>query len=366
MNRRPFYKVDTKAWLFNPAKPGEEEEVRQWCLHELIRCYGVEVNNLVTELPVKVGTRYPRADIAIFQGPDNPYCIIECKKPGYKDHEVAIQQAISYAMVAKGNVQFVVYTNGEVWRVLRRIGEKWFSISDLPDFKDNQPVVSWRNVSNPILELAPILAWLDMPVPAKSAAKYFAAMQEFFVGENAVNYVTSKQLRIAADNILRPLTDMGRHLGYLDGKVRVAYKELEDYWVEHGDPIPSLLDENLWELAHQAKVLLLLRLDKAAGIGGVDYAAIKLIMVILEYLEGLRYNKGRYKDIDLSIQNAVREYLDVAMKLSFNSYLPALSDTSESAMLRDLYAPSWEQYAQESTWCEKIKIWVGLSGKHKV
>jgi hypothetical protein len=108
MNRRPFYKVEKSAWLFTPSNPGPEEEVRQWCLHELLRCYGAEIGKIVTEWPVKIGRSPHRADIVILNAHNAPYCVIECKELKHKKHEAAMKQAVSYAKAGNGKAQFAI------------------------------------------------------------------------------------------------------------------------------------------------------------------------------------------------------------------------------------------------------------------
>ena len=84
MPPKPFYEVQPSAYLFvkyDGDKP--EEKVRQWALFELLSTYGVFINNIVTERPVKVGTRTHRADIVVLRD-GAPYVVIECKKWGAK------------------------------------------------------------------------------------------------------------------------------------------------------------------------------------------------------------------------------------------------------------------------------------------
>lgn len=56
--RMSLYEVSIRAWLFrqstdrNPQPDLEsmpEEHVRQWCLHELIRAYGISICRLNVE-----------------------------------------------------------------------------------------------------------------------------------------------------------------------------------------------------------------------------------------------------------------------------------------------------------------------------
>lgn len=143
--REIFYTVDQKAWLFTvqaeDAERGKpEENVRQWCIYELLRSYGVLINNVKIECPVRVGTRTHRADIVVMRE-DRPYIVIECKSRRTRKHEEAMNQAISYATASDMNAEFAVYTNGDVWWVRRRVKDVWVPIPDLPTFRGGAPEI---------------------------------------------------------------------------------------------------------------------------------------------------------------------------------------------------------------------------------
>jgi hypothetical protein len=64
VEKKVFYKVSEDAWLFRDATvergsndtkwTPHEEAVRQWCVQELIRVYGVRIDHVEVERPVKV------------------------------------------------------------------------------------------------------------------------------------------------------------------------------------------------------------------------------------------------------------------------------------------------------------------------
>ena len=85
-----------------------EEAVRQLFLYKLINFYGYKTSQIKVEFPIQIGSdKSKRADIVIFKK-DNPYIIVEVKKPKIKDGE---DQLKSYCN-AKG-VKIGVWTNGE-------------------------------------------------------------------------------------------------------------------------------------------------------------------------------------------------------------------------------------------------------------
>jgi len=90
MTTPAYYEVPESAWMFRDASAARpstdakwspaEESVRQWCLYELIRTYGVRIDCLEVERQVKVAReRKPhRADIVVLRD-GQPYVVIECK-----------------------------------------------------------------------------------------------------------------------------------------------------------------------------------------------------------------------------------------------------------------------------------------------
>ncbi len=218
--RSAFYKVDRGAWLLLPEsrrlskeRASPEEAVRQWCLHELLRAYGVCVTNLEIERPVRVGTRRHRADIVVLRD-GQPFIVIECKSRRTRKHDDAMLQAISYATAADMNAEFAAYTNGDIWWVRRRIRDQWVPVSDLPVFRNGTPTADWRDILLAVDRTGPVLYWMDEPVPAKHAPRYFGALQRFFHATNEITEDTDHRLRWAADHVLRVLDDVNRHPNY--------------------------------------------------------------------------------------------------------------------------------------------------------
>jgi hypothetical protein len=354
--RASFYDVPEQAWLFRQAarevretEPAAmpEEQVRQWCLHELIRAYGVSVCRLEIERAVKVAReRKPnRIDILILNN-GKPYIVIECKARGETQHEAAINQALSYASLPDVNAEFAVYTNGEVWWVRRRVRGQWIEVPDIPMLQDDKPTDDWRDVLLAVDCIAPVLYWIDNVVPAKVAPRYFGALQAFFHATNEVTAATDRRLLWTADHILRVLDDVGRHPEYTGGKLSHACDGLNKYWKERGVE-PSFGGGDLWQMAHHAWANLSNLLDGARDMVSLDYQAMRVIQALFDYLNGMKGPRGQYKDVGAAVQSEVRAYIDLSLTVRFNARLPDIQDKILIGDVRELCKPAWVRHMKK-------------------
>ena len=96
MPPKAYYDVKASAYIFGMSDEKPEEKVRQWVLFELLTTYGISINDIEVERPVRVGTRNHRADVVILiEGA--PLVVIECKRREDDDIAQGISQAVSYA-----------------------------------------------------------------------------------------------------------------------------------------------------------------------------------------------------------------------------------------------------------------------------
>lgn len=343
MQRKPFYQVDRSAWLFNPVQPGPEEEVRQWCLHELLRCYGVDIRRIKTECEVKVGRRYHRADIVIHDADNNPYCVIECKALKERKHEDAMEQAISYAMAGKGQPRFVMYTNGNEWRVKRRAENGWISVLDLPDFGDESPDKTFIDVSDSFTHLYPVLYWLDQSVPSKFASKYFGALQILINSNNLVFGGTNQDLLFIADNICRALSHVREQNSYAAEKIRTAYEYIRRITVERGGEMPEFLPGDPRQIANEARYSISKLIKKMDGEQGMDLQVMRVSMTLLSYFSNMN-GPFTYSNIESDIQHNLRAYLELGLAKNFNLTLPKISDTDGVGTLRAISETAWNTH----------------------
>ena len=153
----PFYEIPEDAWLFRQAAQGRgetdrrwrtpEERIRQWCLHELIRAYGVSVCDLQIERPIRVARerRSHRADIVVLRA-GKPLVVVECKSARVKNLDAAMKQATNYADLSDVRATFAAGTNGTKWFVKRRIGDLWVEVADIPDFRVAAGPTDWSRI----------------------------------------------------------------------------------------------------------------------------------------------------------------------------------------------------------------------------
>ena len=225
MPPKPFYEINPQAYLFGKTDDMPEERVRQWALFELLSTYGISINNIQIERPVKVGTRTHRADIVILHE-SAPFVVIECKKWEDKHIGRGMQQALSYADANTMKARYAVYTNGDVWEVKRKISNEWVDLPDLPKRIDGDYQVKLDELVRSINDFKPAFYWLNQTVPASSAQAYFSCLQILFNGSTyPLNYLDN-DLRFGTDNLLRVICAKGHHPDYIHGKMVAACKLL--------------------------------------------------------------------------------------------------------------------------------------------
>ncbi len=142
MTTPAYYTIPESAWLFQSqisqrrtedkkcANP--EESVRQWCIHELIRSYGVRIDCIEIERLVKVAQeRHPnRIDVIVLRD-GSPYVVVECKSQRTKSLDPAMEQAENYGRMPDIAATYAVATNGDQWIVRRRIQGEWLPVPEV-------------------------------------------------------------------------------------------------------------------------------------------------------------------------------------------------------------------------------------------
>ena len=356
--RSVFYKVPEAAWLFRKAAEAriaggrkwssQEEFVRQWCIQELIRTYGVRIDRIEVERLVKVAReRQPhRADVVVLRD-GHPHIVVECKARSIKKLDDALQQAMNYASLPDMQATFAVATNGDKWLVRRRVNSDWVPVSDLPQYREGQRNAEWRLILLAVQGLSPILYWLDRTVPAKQAPSYFSALQQFFYCDNEITAATDHNLLRAADNLLRILSDVHIHSGYSGGKMAEAFKGLNSYWTDHGIE-SDFGGGDLWEMTHCGYAELSALVEDNACTAPLETALLRVILSLLAYLNGIKAPKRvKYGDFSGSFQREIRSYVNLALVIRFNAELP---DPLDKICVGDIHAvceSSWQKIAKE-------------------
>jgi len=226
MQMKAFYKVKTDRYFFNRTD-GPEECVRQWVIAELLSTYGININEIEIEVPVKIGTRIHYADIVIYKE-QVPYIVIECKRQEIQNLETALEQSISYANSNKLKASFAVCTNGNEWLVRRKIGQTWEIV----------PEMEVRNITNPTMQLSsflflvealhPVFFWLHRSIPAERAMEFFSKVHELLY--KAAFRRVGKGLHTGFDHLIRVLSnDPTLSKKYGMDKMSIAFEAFMDY-----------------------------------------------------------------------------------------------------------------------------------------
>ncbi len=176
MTPKPFYEIDPKAYLFEKNNR-PEEKVRQWVLFELLSTYGININDIRVEVPIKIGSTKIRADVVVLNN-HVPMIVIECKEENETDLSEAMKQAVSYAESGLGAI-FAVATNGHEWIVKRKQYGEWVSVIDLSRPIQNSPTNDLNYLFWLLGGLKPLFFWIYRQVPANNAQVFFSQLQKY-------------------------------------------------------------------------------------------------------------------------------------------------------------------------------------------
>lgn len=351
MPPKPFYDINPQAYLFGRNADTPEEKVRQWALFELLSTYGICINNLEVERPVKVGTRNHRADIVILRE-DVPYAIVECKKRDDKHHARGMQQAISYADANTIKAKFAVYTNGDRWHVKRKLGCDWVDVPDLPKRTDADYLVRMEDLLISLSDMTPAFYWLNQAVPANSAQAYFACLQNIFNGSRFPLNNLDRNLSFGTDLLLRVIKHFNPNKDHDHQKLAGACQSIYDFLEERlGRKIyHELGKDGLWQLTIDAQNEVNRLVDNSRDLVIQEVIQLRIIAALLQYLMKLikgRDSKVIYFDISAvlnrEIQDLVSLLFEVHLGISFPD--PVLEESCSD--LRSTCGSAWAQFEME-------------------
>lgn len=351
MNRHPFYEIPPGTYLFPEAVRSAyaqkqlEEPVRQWCAFELMRAYGISIEQLVFEYKIRVGSKFYRADIAILQN-GRPWAVVECKEPGHAKHDDAIDQAVSYANAEVVRATFAVYTNGRVWHVRRRIGDQWMPVPDLPSPLPAGAALLLVQLLRTQNAVAPLLHKLGEPLEREDARRLLCAMQQFFNGMTLLTLGSSKDLLAATDNLLRVLSGVHLHANYRLGKVAAAASHFEAFRKQAGYSGEIPPPTGTADIQEELQYLHVAVLDMVEGIGSLgvpDGLLLRLAAALLEYGRSQRDPRPAYPRIGNNVHDALRAYLSCGMAINLNASLPDPLDFISCQDLKDYCEAAWSQ-----------------------
>ncbi|WP_309384665.1 type I restriction enzyme HsdR N-terminal domain-containing protein [Cerasicoccus frondis] len=340
MPDKPFYEIPSEAYLFlKPREDGSfppEEEVRQWAAHELMRVYGYRVNMMTFEHPVKVGSVTKRIDILITRD-EVPFIVVECKRRNLKGKGVgksgkrkSLEQAISYADAQTIKAEFAVFTDGDAWKVRRKIGHGWVGVIDIPKLVAYEEPREMDLLFDTCEKPAALIHRLFDKVEGREARVYFWVMQAFFGGTNLLTQHGNEQLNWMLDNLLRSIVHHQHEIGYVHDKFVYAYSELFKYgsqiganWIHY----PPLGNEHPFRHAatYQSDIARFLRASRNLDSG--DRYQLELIASLLGYCRNLEkpMTKG-FPPITEKIFQALRDLLNFYFVMEFNRSFPEPND----------------------------------------
>lgn len=353
MPPKPFYEINPQAYLFGKNNETPEEKVRQWALFELLSTYGVSINNVEVERPVKVGTRNHRADIVILQD-RTPYVVIECKKWGDKKKKQGMQQALSYADANTMKARFAVYTNGDLWEVKRKMGDEWVEIPDLPKRVDGDYLVKLDELVRSINDFKPALYWLNQTVPATEAFAYFSCLQILFYRTTYPLNFLDKELNIGTDNLLRVICAKGHHPNYLEGKMLTACKSFSSYFDKRfgqGFKNEHLEKSNLRELTAIAKMMFEMLVGATRDLKSDEVLQVRFIATLLQYLFNQIHLRGKnelFLEVPAVLTREFQNLIEYLFQVQLHVHFPDPVLEESGTYLRNFCSDAWDKFKKEN------------------
>lgn len=349
MTRQPLYEVSKEAYLFPGLSIREgdqvqhEEKVRQWCAYELIRAYGIRIDEIEFERQVRIGSKLYRIDIMVTRN-SRPWIVVECKRRDFSKPEEGMAQAISYANQTDVQAPFAVYTNGDLWHVQRKVAGQWIPTPDLPACADDRTGEPLTEILRALNDLAPILHNLDEALERLAAKKFLEAMQSFFAGGNILTDGIHRDLLWGTDNLLRVVSHEDDDSHYRSSKLADAHGYLESY--RRKASLPGLLppphpSANVAENCQYLSSALSRLINGAEGTGGLNYLLLRLDVSLAEY--GMKQSeKSLFPPLTKSLHRALGDFLNASLRIHMNTQLPDYDDRIAIGDMRRYCHPTWE------------------------
>jgi len=113
---------NNKVEVFDPIRKKwiiltEEEKVRQYCIHQLIKEQNIPVSHISVERQIEVNGLAKRYDIVVFSNQGVPWMVIECKAPHITLTQAVLEQAGRYNKTLKAEI--IGVTNGTEQRFFK-------------------------------------------------------------------------------------------------------------------------------------------------------------------------------------------------------------------------------------------------------
>jgi len=349
MSPKPFYEISSDRYLFGKPDEMPEEKVRQWALFELLSTYGVHINNIKIECPVKVGTRTHYADIVILRD-GAPYVVIECKRWKNKKIDNGIDQAISYADANTMKAKFAVFTNGDIWRVKRKIRNGWVEVPDINRSVDSPHQLTIDEIISDIHELEPILYWFDQVVPKEDARAYFCALQEIFNSKAFPIDQIDRGLCFATDNLLRAISAKGAHEQYIMEKMLGACRYYSSFFQERLFTKEDLFELNKDDFFHLTTVFCLefdRIVQKTQEMTNSEVLMFRFIDTLFHYFWNISKRQpsiNDYIDVPVSLNDEFHKFLNFHFQIRMGIEYPDRLNNSSNYSLKISCEEAWKAY----------------------
>lgn len=343
MTKHQYFKINPDAYLFD-KQDTPEERIRQWALFELISYFGYNINDITTELPVKVGRRTHYADIVITSD-NKPLVVVECKRVEDEKYKDGIEQAISYASAKNISAPFAILTNGNQWLVKRKVKNDWKSIPDIP-MNFSKYRIS-RKISGFLDEMKlvePLLYWTYSRVPIEKSVRYFHFIQRFLFESQIILSPIDINLVNGAELIFRPLSSGHFEINteYTKTKFEIAQTFLSKYF-ESIDANWSSAVFDIHTIQDYINIYFLNINELIMNIKGIDSqenALLRSIHCILRYYQSLQDVPAPIcvpESISLEIQNLISPFFENLLGLEF----PDRLDEDGLETLKELSSVYW-------------------------
>ncbi len=127
----------TQARIYDPLRRKSvadtpEERVRQWFIGELSATFGVPLHLMMSEAPLKGGTRQFRADVVVYDRSGAPVAVVECKRPDVALTPEVARQAMRYDSLL--GVNWIILTNGASTMVFHREAGSFVPYPSVPQY----------------------------------------------------------------------------------------------------------------------------------------------------------------------------------------------------------------------------------------
>lgn len=333
MPPKPFYEVEPKTYLFD-RNESPEERVRQWILFELLSTYGFNINDIKTEVQCKVGRKYFPADVVIYQN-HSPIIVIECKRYEEEDEDEALKQAVSYANFLKA--EFVVFTNGNLWVVKRRIRENWHPVSDIPSkvmTGADATLTEWLSFFD---DAKPILYWINRQIPSDQAYKVFDLLQRFFAGRMNLEGF-DHDLLVGTEFLLRVIAGGTNQIEhkieyYEDSTFRAAFGNFQRYFRKIGCDALNVNHAEFLDFRGRFSTLWddftkLVKANNNIETGDAYLARLNLSFMQYFYstLQAGFFEKAKFQDVSPNVIGEFSNFIDFILVTRLGLQLPSSLD----------------------------------------